>query len=74
MIDVAKRRTQRWIGSGGCLRASNVMFAIDEAAANDVMVFRMVRRSGLLYCIVSAAIRFDCLSEVVWLAANAARD
>jgi hypothetical protein len=39
------------------------MVAIDEAAANDVMVFRMVRRSGLLYRIVSsvAAIRFDCL-------------
>ena len=52
------------------------IFAIDDAAANDVMVFRMVRRSGLLYRIVSslAAIRFDCLSEVVWLAANAARD
>jgi hypothetical protein len=28
------------------------MFAIDDAAANDVMVFRMVRRSGLLYRMV----------------------
>jgi hypothetical protein len=51
------------------------MFAIDDAAANDVMVFRMVRRSGLLYRIVSslAAVCFDCLLEVVWLATNAAR-
>jgi hypothetical protein len=50
------------------------MFAIDEAAANDVMVFRMVRRSGLLYRIVSslAAGCFDWLLEVVWLATNTA--
>jgi hypothetical protein len=52
-----------------------VIFAIDDAAANDVMVFRMVRRSGLLYRIVSslAAVCFDCLIEVVWLATNTAR-
>jgi hypothetical protein len=52
-----------------------VIFAIDDAAANDVMVFRMVRRSGLLYRIVSslAAVCFDCPLEVVWLATNAAR-
>jgi hypothetical protein len=31
-----------------------VIFAIDDAAANDVMVFRMVRRSGLLYRMVSS--------------------
>ena len=39
------------------------------------MVFRMVRRSGLLYRIVSslAAVCFDCLLEVVWLATNTAR-
>src|SRR5712671_3904594 len=51
------------------------MFAIDDAAANDVMVFRMVRRSGLLYRIVSslAAVCFDCPLEVVWLATNTAR-
>jgi hypothetical protein len=56
------------------------MFAIDDAAANDVMVFRTVRRSGLLYRIVSsllfsslAAVCFDCLLEVVWLATNALR-
>src|SRR5947207_13467359 len=44
-----------------------VIFAIDDAAANDVMVFRMVRRSGLLYRIVSslAAVCFDCPLEVV---------
>jgi hypothetical protein len=52
-----------------------VIFAIDDAAAKDVMVFRMVRRSGLLYRIVSslAAVCFDCLLEVVWLATNTAR-
>jgi hypothetical protein len=52
-----------------------VIFAIDDAAATDVMVFRMVRRSGLLYRIVSslAAVCFDCLLEVVWLATNTAR-
>src|SRR5712675_576669 len=50
------------------------MFAIDDAAANDVMVFRMVRRSGLLYRIVSslAAVCFDCPLEV-WLATNTPR-
>ncbi len=39
------------------------------------MVFRMVRRSGLLYRIVSslAAVCFDCPLEVVWLATNTAR-
>jgi hypothetical protein len=52
-----------------------VIFAIDDAAANDVMVFRMVRRSGLLYRIVSslAAVRFAWLLEVVWLATNTVR-
>jgi hypothetical protein len=41
-------------------------FAIDDAAANDVMVFRLVRRSGLLYRIISslAAVCFDWLLEV----------
>jgi hypothetical protein len=31
-----------------------VIFAIDDTAANDVMVFKMVRRSGLMYRIVSS--------------------
>jgi hypothetical protein len=30
------------------------MFAIDDAAAKDVMVFKMVRRSGLVYRMVSS--------------------
>jgi hypothetical protein len=52
-----------------------VIFAIDDAAANDVMVFKMVRRSGLMYRIVSslAAVCFKCQLEVVWLATNTAR-
>jgi hypothetical protein len=51
------------------------MFAIDDAAANDVMVFRMARRSGLLYRMVSslAAVCFDWLIEVVLLATNTVR-
>jgi hypothetical protein len=47
-----------------------LIFAIDDAAAND----GMVRRPGLLCRIVSSlgAVCFDCLIEVEWLATNTA--
>jgi hypothetical protein len=45
-----------------------VIFAIDDASANDVMVVKMVRRSGFRIVSSVAAVAFDCLLEVVWLA------